>query len=37
MDYRLTYLFPAEKVGTTWRVWLPTYREALGLAWARED
>lgn len=36
-DYRFTYLFPAEKVEATWRAWLPTYRDALGLAWARED
>jgi len=36
-DYRFTYLFPAEKVETTWRAWLPTYRDALGLAWTRED
>ncbi len=36
-DYRFTYLFPAEKVGATWRAWLPTYRETLGLAWVRED
>jgi len=36
-DYRFTYLFPAEKVEATWRAWLPTYRDALGFAWARED
>jgi hypothetical protein len=36
-DYRFTYLFPAEKVEATWRAWLPTYRDALGLAWARDD
>jgi hypothetical protein len=36
-DYRFTYLFPAEKVEATWRAWLPTYRDALGLAWVRED
>jgi hypothetical protein len=36
-DYRFTYLFPSEKRETGWRAWLPTYREALGLAWSRED
>jgi hypothetical protein len=36
-DYRFTYLFPAEEDDAGWRAWLPTYREALGLAWARED
>lgn len=36
-DYRFSYLFPVEKVEATWRAWLPTYRDALGLAWARED
>lgn len=36
-DYRFTYLFPAEEVEATWQAWLPTYRDALGLAWARED
>lgn len=36
-DYRFTYLYPAEKVGGSWCAWLPTYRDALGLAWARED
>lgn len=36
-DYRFTYLFPAEKVEATWRAWLPSYRDTLGLAWARED
>ena len=36
-DYRFTYLYPAEKVGGSWCAWLPSYRDALGLAWARED
>lgn len=36
-DYRFTYLYPAEQVEKNWRAWLPTYREGLGLAWARED
>ena len=36
-EYRFTYLYPAEKVEATWRAWLPTYRDALGLSWARED
>lgn len=36
-EYRFSYLFPAQKVGATWRAWLPTYRAALGLGWVRED
>ncbi|MBX3183954.1 MAG: hypothetical protein KIT72_00395 [Polyangiaceae bacterium] len=36
-DYRFTYLYPAEKVGDTWRAWLPSYRDTLGLGWSRED
>lgn len=35
--YRFTYLFPAEKSGTGWKAWLPTYREGVGTAWHRED
>lgn len=34
---RLSYLFPAEKVGTEWRAWLPLYCEGQGLVWRRED
>ena len=36
-DYRFTYLYPAEKVEARWQAWLPTYRDALGLSWVRED
>lgn len=36
-DYRFTYLYPAEQVEKDWRAWLPTYREGVGLTWARED
>jgi hypothetical protein len=36
-DYRFTYLYPAERVEGMWCAWLPTYRDVLGLAWARED
>jgi hypothetical protein len=35
--YRFSYLFPAEESGGTWKVWLPTYRGALGLGWHHED
>lgn len=34
---RLSYLFPAEKVGEEWLAWLPEYREEKGLMWIRED
>lgn len=36
-DYRFTYLFPAEKLEAGWRSWLPIFRGAQGLAWAREE
>lgn len=36
-DYRFTYLYPAQKVDSTWQAWLPNFRNALGLSWARED
>jgi hypothetical protein len=35
--YRFTYLFPAKRNGAGWQAWLPTYREALGPGWKRED
>ena len=36
-DYRFTYLYPAEQDGKDWRAWLPSYKDGLGLAWARQD
>ncbi|HWQ37101.1 MAG TPA: hypothetical protein VNM24_00620 [Burkholderiales bacterium] len=36
-NFRLTYLYPAEKVQETWRAWLPRYEDGKGLVWMRED
>jgi hypothetical protein len=30
---RLTYLYPAERIGSAWGVWLPEYRQEKGLVW----
>ena len=32
-NYRFTYLFPAEKRGDEYRVWMPRYEEGKGLQW----
>ena len=34
---RFTYLFPAAKVNSVWRAWLPAYERNRGLTWRRED
>ncbi|MBW2030499.1 MAG: hypothetical protein JRJ31_15665 [Deltaproteobacteria bacterium] len=34
---RFTYLFPAERVDSHWRAWLPRYEKDYGLRWHRED
>lgn len=34
---RFTYLYPAERLGQTWRAWLPRYEKGNGLVWRRED
>jgi len=34
---RFTYLFPAERVGSYWRAWLPNYEKGYGLRWHRDD
>ncbi|MGQ9561839.1 MAG: hypothetical protein ACUVWA_15215 [Candidatus Oleimicrobiaceae bacterium] len=36
-EARFTYLYPAEKVGDGWRIWLPRYEKGKGLIWRRED
>ncbi len=36
MNARFSYLYPAERVGTEWRAWLPEYRAGEGLCWVRE-
>jgi hypothetical protein len=34
---RLSYLFPAQRVGRQWQAWLPRYEWGEGLLWRRED
>jgi hypothetical protein len=34
---RLSYLFPAQRVGEKWLAWLPEYERGKGLQWRRED
>jgi len=34
---RLSYLFPAQRVGEKWLAWLPQYEQGTGLQWWRED
>jgi len=36
-NYRFTYLYPAQQTEKKWLVWLPAYRNKLGLSWVRED
>lgn len=36
-DARFGYLFPAEFSAGRWQAWLPSYRDGVGLVWARED
>lgn len=33
---RLGYLFPAERVGSEWKAWLPSYEPGKGLVWKPE-
>lgn len=37
LDFRFTYLYPAEKVRGKWQAWLPRYERDDGLVWRRED